>query len=132
VKALIENDGNLRLVYREWPILGPGSVFAAKAALAARAQGKYEAFHEAMMALRGRANEASTLKVARAVGLDTARLRKDMTAPRVAAHIATSMRLAKALGINGTPSFVVGNTLVPGAIGLAKMKALVARIRGGG
>lgn len=65
VRALIEEDPNIRLVYREWPILGDGSVFAAKAALAARKQDKYEEFHWAMMGLEGRAEEASVLRVAR-------------------------------------------------------------------
>ncbi len=82
VRALIEEDPNIRLVYREWPILGDGSVFAAKAALAARKQDKYEEFHWAMMGLEGRAEEASVLRVAEEIGLDIAQLRKDMEAPR--------------------------------------------------
>ncbi|MEN8742916.1 MAG: DsbA family protein, partial [Phaeobacter gallaeciensis] len=76
VRALIEEDPNIRLVYREWPILGDGSVFAAKAALAARAQGKYEEFHWAMMAIKGRAQEATVLRVAEEVGLDLEQLKK--------------------------------------------------------
>lgn len=129
VRALIEEDPNIRLVYREWPILGEGSVFAAKAALAARAQGKYEDFHWAMMAIDGRANEASVMRVAEEVGLDLDRLRKDMEAPDVVEHIETSMRLSQALGFNGTPSFVIGEALVPGFIEKERLSDLVVEAR---
>lgn len=129
VRALIEEDPNIRLVYREWPILGDGSVFAAKAALAARAQGKYEEFHWAMMAIKGRAQEATVLRVAEEVGLDLEQLKKDMKAPEVAEHIATSMRLTQALGFNGTPSFVVGDALVPGFVEKDQLSELVSTAR---
>ena len=129
VRALIEEDPNIRLVYREWPILGDGSVFAAKAALAARAQGKYEEFHWAMMAIKGRAQEATVLRVAEEVGLDLEQLKKDMEAPEVAEHIATSMRLTQALGFNGTPSFVVGDALVPGFVEKDQLSELVSTAR---
>ena len=116
VDALIEQDKNVRLVYREWPILGDGSVFAARAALAAREQGKYEEFHEAMMGMNGRAEEASVLRIAGEVGLDIEQLRRDMQAPEVSEHIETSMELTRALGFTGTPSFVIGDTLVGGLV----------------
>jgi len=116
VEALIEADPNVRLVYREWPILGDGSVFASRAALAARKQGKYKAFHEAMMGMSGRAEEASVLRIAREVGLDIDQLRLDMQAPEVDEHIQTSIDLTRSLGFNGTPSFVIGEALVPGFV----------------
>lgn len=116
VEALIEADPNVRLVYREWPILGDGSVFAARAALAARKQDKYQVFHEAMMGMSGRAEEASVLRIAREVGLDIGQLRQDMQAPEVDEHIRTSIDLTRALGFNGTPSFVIGEALVPGFV----------------
>ena len=116
VDALIEQDPNVRLVYREWPILGDGSVFAAKAALASRKQGKYEEFHVAMMGMEGRAEERSVLRIAREVGLDIEQMRRDMEAPEVSEHIATSMELTRALGFNGTPSFVIGDALIPGFV----------------
>ena len=128
-RALIEDDPNIRLVYREWPILGDGSVFAAKAALAARKQDKYEEFHWAMMGLEGRAEEASVLRVAEEIGLDIAQLRKDMEAPEVEEHIATSMQLTQALGFNGTPSFVIGDALVPGFVEKAQLVDLVEEAR---
>ncbi|APZ51111.1 MULTISPECIES: DsbA family protein [Rhodobacterales] len=129
IRALIEEDPNVRLVYREWPILGEGSVFAAKAALAARAQGKYEDFHWAMMAIDGRANEASVMRVAEDVGLDLDQLRQDMEAQEVAEHIETSMRLTQALGFNGTPSFVIGDALVPGFVEKERLSDLVSEAR---
>lgn len=129
VKAMIEADPNIRLVYREWPILGEGSVFAAKAALAARNQGKYDDFHWAMMGVKGRANEASVLRVAREIGLDIDKLRKDMEAPEVQEHFDTSMRLTQALGFNGTPSFVIGDNLVAGFVERSELAKLVTELR---
>ena len=132
VDALIAKDRNIRLVYREWPILSEGSVFAAKAALAAREQGKYEEFHWALMGMQGRAEEASVLRVAEEIGLDVEQLRADMDAPEVEEHIATSMRLTQALGFNGTPSFVIGETLVPGFVDEEQLRSVVEETRDGG
>jgi protein-disulfide isomerase len=129
VKNLIDGDTGVRLVFREWPILGEGSVFAAKAALAARNQGKYEEFHWAMMSAKGQAAEASVLRVAKEVGLDIDRLRRDMETPEVDEHIATSMRLTQSLGFNGTPSFVIGDALVPGFVEQSKLEEFVSAAR---
>lgn len=129
VEALIEADPNIRLVYREWPILGDGSVFAARAALAARQQGKYKEFHEGMMNMQGRAEEASVLRIAREVGLDVDQLRRDMQAPEVDEHIQTSMELTTSLGFNGTPSFVIGDALVPGFVETNVLADYVAATR---
>ncbi|EPX77551.1 DsbA family protein [Litoreibacter arenae] len=129
MEALLAADDNVLVVYREWPILGEGSVFAARAALASRAQDKYEEFHWAVMALNGRAEEDSVIRAAEQVGLDIAQLRRDMDAPEVAAHIETSMRLARALGFSGTPSFVIGEALAPGLIEADQMIELVKQAR---
>ncbi len=129
VAALLENDKNVRVVYREWPILSTGSIFAARAALASRKQGKYAEFHEALMNLRGRADETSVLKVARELGMDLDQLRADMDAPEVAEHIATTANLTKQLGFTGTPSFVIGENLVPGFVDLEQITALVKKAR---
>ncbi|WP_420666847.1 DsbA family protein [Cribrihabitans neustonicus] len=129
VQGLIEEDENVRVVYREWPILGEGSVFAARAALAARKQGKYEAFHWALMGMDGRASEATVMRAAQEVGLDTEQLRRDMEAPEVEEHIATSMELAGALGFNGTPSFVIGDSLAPGLAEQSQLQQLVDEAR---
>ncbi|MFV1878107.1 DsbA family protein [Nioella sp.] len=129
VEGLIEADPGIRLVYREWPILGEGSVFAARAALAARQQGFYEEFHWALMGMNGRAEERSVLRIAEEVGLDIDRLRADMEAPEVAEHIETSIRLADLLGITGTPTFILGDNLVPGAVEQDVLQRLVDEVR---
>lgn len=129
VQALLEADADVRLVYREWPVLGEGSVFASRAALAARAQGKYEEFHWALMGARGRVEEVSVLRIAGEVGLDLERLKADMQSPEVEEHLATSMQLAQTLGFNGTPSFVIGNALLPGFVEQAQLQEIVDESR---
>ena len=130
--ALMEADGNIRLVMREWPILAPGSEVAARAALAARKQGRYADMHDALMALRGKVDEAGVMKVARELGLDMERLRADMQAPEVDAHLSLTSNLARALGLTGTPGFVIGDEVIPGFIDRDQMAELVARARDGG
>lgn len=129
VKAVLEASKDVRIIYREFPILGPDSEVAARASLAARNQGKYQQFHEAMMALNGQAVEASVMKIAGDVGLDLEVLKTDMQSDPVNDHIAASLRLAEALGITGTPTFVLGDEIIPGVIErgtlLEKIAALV-------
>ena len=129
VKAVLEANKDVRIIYREFPILGPGSEIAARASLAARNQGKYQQFHEAMMALNGQAFEASVMEVAGDVGLDLEVLKTDMQSDLVNDHIAASLRLAEALRITGTPTFVLGDEIIPGVIErgtlLEKIAALV-------
>jgi len=129
IQDLLAFDPNVRLVYREWPILGDGSVFAAKAALASRNQGKYEEFHWAMMGMTGRAEEASVLRIAKEIGLDIEQLQADMESAEIEEHIQTSMRLTQSLGFSGTPSFVIGNNLVPGLVESAELIRLVEETR---
>lgn len=128
VATLITDDPDLRVVMREWPILGPESELAARASLAARAQGKYAAFHEALMA-QPRANEATIRRAAEEVGLDFDQLQTDMRAPEIEAHIARSHELAKQLGISGTPTFLIGSNLVPGFVESAELAAIIADMR---
>lgn len=122
-------DPQLRVVYKEFPILGEGSVFAARAALAAERQTQYHAFHDAMMAFPGQLGEQTVLAVAEDVGLDVERLRADMKDPAIQAMIDRNYVLAQALGINGTPGFVIGDAIVPGAVDLATMQAAIADAR---
>lgn len=129
VDALLETDKNVRLVLREWPILSEGSAFAARAALASRAQGKYAEFHEALMTMRGKLEPETVLRIAAETGLDIEKLQNDMTSPEVEEHIATSMRLAEALGFNGTPAFVIGDQLIPGFIERDQLTEAVAAAR---
>lgn len=122
-------DDGIRVVMREWPILGEGSVWAARAALASRVQGMYPEFHQALMSARTRLGETTVLKIAADIGLDVEQLRTDMDAPEVTSHIETSMQLAQQLGFSGTPSFVVGETLAPGLITSAQLLEMVDELR---
>ena len=129
VQELIGSDPNVRIIFREWPVLGEGSIFAARAALASRTQGKYEEFHWALMNGEGRATEASILKVARDLELDIVRLIADMESPAVELHLERSNDLARNLGFTGTPAFIVGDQTVPGMISLEKIEKLIADVR---
>ena len=129
VQALLAADENIRVIYREWPNLGDDSVITASAALAAREQGKYEAFHWALMNGEGRVTEALIFKVARDLGMDVAQLEADMVSPAVEAHIALSNALAQQLGFTGTPAFIVGNKTAPGMLSLDEITTLVAEAR---
>ncbi len=124
-----QGDPNLRIVYKEFPILGPESSLASRAALASRRQGKYLVFHKALMRTKNPFTEEGILRTAASVGIDTARLRKDMEAPGAFRAIRRNYALARALGIDGTPAFVVGDELIPGAGDLEALKALIARSR---
>ena len=129
IHDLLEADDQIRVALREWPILGDGSRFAARASLAALQQDRYQAFHRALMDLPGQATEASVLSAAKTLGLDVERLRRDMAAPEVDAHLERSDQLARALQFTGTPAFVVGNTLAPGFISLEQLQELVQQSR---
>lgn len=130
LEKLIGEDRKLRFVYKEFPVLGPISEVAAQAALAARQQGKYDAFHRAMMATAGHFDEAAIYKVASAVGLDVERLKQDMKSPEVESALRANFMLADALDISGTPAFIVGETIVPGAMSADALKQLIATARG--
>ncbi|CTQ33672.1 DsbA family protein [Jannaschia rubra] len=132
VARLLDADDQVRVVYREWPILGEASVFATKAALASREQDRYAEFHEALMGATGRLDEASVMAIADGIGLDTDRLRADMEAPEVQAHIDTSMELAQSLGFSGTPSFVIGDMRAPGLVDADQLQEMVEAVRDGG
>jgi protein-disulfide isomerase len=130
LQELLAGDHELRIAYKEFPILGPVSVTAARAALAAQRQGKYEAFHDAMMAASGQITDATVYHVAEKVGLDIDRLKRDMASPQIDAVLKDNHALAEALDITGTPGFVVGDQIVAGAIELSSLKELVAGARG--
>lgn len=127
----VESDGNVRLILKEYPILGEESVFAARAAVAATAQDAYGEFHRKLIGEVKRVNRDSVLKLAERIGLDVARLKQDMRAEWVDQEIARARQLARALEINGTPAFVVGSELVPGAVSLQRLKDLIAQARRG-
>jgi protein-disulfide isomerase len=132
LEALVKQDPKLRIVYKEFPVLGPASVYASRIALAARMQGKYAAFHDAMMAAKGQITEEIILKVAKTVGLDVEKAKTDMHAPEIEQQLKANYALAQELDIQGTPAFVVGDTLVPGATDIDNLKKLVAAARNPG
>jgi len=131
LQTLLQEDHELRFVYKEFPVLGPASVTAAHAALAAQRQGKYEAFHTAMMAAKGQINEDTIYKVAGSVGLDVDRLKQDMAAPEIEQELKANLALAEALNIRGTPGFIIGKKIVPGALDLDALKDMIAEARKG-
>ena len=122
-------DPKLRVVYKEFPILGANSSFAAKAALAAHRQGKYVPFHRALMEVKGTVTESSVLAVAGRVGLDLARLKADMADRAIQAAIDGNLALARTLNVNGTPAFVIGEEIVPGAVDQATLERLISKAR---
>jgi protein-disulfide isomerase len=129
LEALIKEDRNLRVVYKEFPILGPVSVFASRVAIAARAQGKYAAFHDRMMALRGTIDDATVMTVAKESGLDLTELKDDMASAKVDAVIQRNYALADALGIDATPALVIGSRLTMGAVDIDGLRKLIAEAR---
>jgi protein-disulfide isomerase len=125
VTKLIKGDSNLKLVLKDFPVLGPGSVEAAKVASAARNQlpgDKFWAFHSKLLASHGPVGKAEAVAVARELGLDMDRLAKDMESPEIKTGLDETMQLADSLQINGTPTFVVGQDVVVGAVGYDQLK----------
>ncbi len=128
--ALLEQDPNVRVVWKEFPILGPVSDFAARAAMAADRQGRYYPFHLALMK-EPELTERKVLEIAHKTGLDTARLQQDMEDPAIQAYLEETNALAREIGVSGTPAFVIGDTLVPGVVDAIRMKELVEAARSG-
>ena len=133
--TLLKDDPKLKIVLKEFPVLGPGSVEAAQVAVAVRMQDKtgkkYLEFHQKLLGGRGQADKARALAVAKDVGLDMARLEKDLASAEVKATLQESFKLAESLGLNGTPSYVIGDNVVVGAVGLESLKEKVNTSRCG-
>lgn len=129
--TLLGDDPKLKIVLKEWPILGAGSVEAAHVAVAVRMQDgqKYLAFHTKLLGDPGPANKDKALAAAESAGLDLARLQRDMESDEVRATIDEDIALARAIGINGTPGYVIGDAVVPGAVGVAALKDQIATAR---
>lgn len=131
VKSVLASDGKVKLVFKDLPILGEASRIAALAALASRAQHKHLAFHDALMEFNGKLDRDKIMEIAGSVGLDVAQLQKDMDDPKLKEIIDHNMALASALGVRGTPAFVIGDQFVPGAIDADQLKQLIAAARKG-
>ncbi|HLI19958.1 MAG TPA: DsbA family protein [Stellaceae bacterium] len=130
--ALLKEDGKLRIVYKEFPILGEASVYATHVALAAEKQGKYAEFHRAMMATKGNIDDATVLSVAASIGLDMTKLKADMTAAATDKLIDKNYALADSLNIQGTPAIIIGDTLIPGATDIDSLRKDIAALRKSG
>jgi protein-disulfide isomerase len=132
VRALAKEDPKLRVVIKDFPILGPDSVEASRVAVAAMSQlqgQKYFDFHHRLMATKGRINGAKALEVARESGADIERLKKDMESAQTRAVIEDTVALGDRLGLTGTPAFIVADEVVFGAVGQAALKAKIDAVR---
>ncbi len=125
----IKQDGKVRLIVKEFPILGPMSLTASRAALASRKQDKYAAFHTALMSHKSALSEGAIFQLAKDAGLDTKKLEADMKAPEVDAVIKANHALAESMNIEGTPALFVGDTFVNGAVDKARLAELIASAR---
>ncbi len=110
ISAVIKSDPNVRVVFKDFPILGPVSQFAARAALAANMQGKYYQFHHALMSVDQPLTEDVVLEVAKSAGLNVDKLKKDMDSPAITRQLNENMALAKNLKVYATPTFFIGKT----------------------
>src|ERR1700691_459157 len=132
---LMKSDSKLKVVLKEFPVLGEGSVEAARVAVAVRMQDpggkKYLDFHQKLLGGRGPADKARAMAAAKEAGLDTARIEKDMASPEVRATIEENFKLAEAMGMNGTPSYVIGKQVVIGAVGLDGLREKIGVARCG-
>ena len=129
LERLLKEDGRLRIVYKEFPILGPASVYAARVALAARAQGKYDEFHRTMMAVKGSIDEDIVRRTASGVGIDMTKIGATLDDEGISRIIKSNFSLAEALDIDGTPAFIVGDALLPGAADIDTLRQAVAKVR---
>jgi protein-disulfide isomerase len=130
LQKLTEEDKGVRLVMKEFPILGPDSLLASKAALAAVGQGKYWEFHQALMEHRGQFDMEVIKTIAAKVGLDPAKLEADMNGDKIKPMIAANHDLAESLSIGATPTFIIGDQVVEGAVPLEQLKDLIQKARG--
>ena len=130
---LMGKDAKLKVVLKEFPVLGPASVEVAQVGVAVRMQDKtgkkYLEFHQKLLTGRGQVDKAKALAAAKEIGLDMARLDKDLKSDEIAKTLEESMKLAEALGLNGTPSYVINNDVVIGAVGLAALSQKIQAAR---
>jgi len=133
--TLMKDDPKLKVVLKEFPVLGPGSVEAAQVAVAVRMQDstgqKYLAFHQKLLGGRGQADKAHAMAAAKDAGLDVARIEKDLNSPEVKATLEENFKMAEALGLNGTPSYVIGSDVIVGAVGLPALQEKISNARCG-
>ena len=132
VVSLIEKDKNLRVVLKEFPIFGGDSDYAARAAVAARNQGKYWELHSALFSHEGKVTKEFVDEAAKAVGLDLAKLKADMDSQEVTDIIGANQALAQSLAINGTPAFIIDTQVTPGYLPAPDLLASIQQVRESG
>ncbi|HEY2889979.1 MAG TPA: DsbA family protein [Dongiaceae bacterium] len=131
LQKAISADGNVRVIYKEFPILGPESLVASRAALAAAVQGKYQPFHDKLLAFKGNLDDATIYAIAGDAGLDVTKLKADMQKPEIKDQIGRNYHLADKLNIQGTPAFIIGDVLLPGAASFDDLTEAFKHARGG-
>jgi len=129
IAALLKADPNVRLVYKDLPILGPSSLLEARALLAAQRQGGYLRLQQAFMRTSDESTPESIRAEAEREGLDGVRLLRDMEDPAIRARLDANARLANDLNVQGTPVLVIGQQMIPGAVDLADLRAAIAQVR---
>ncbi|KMO30323.1 DSBA oxidoreductase [Methylobacterium tarhaniae] len=132
IQTLIKGDPKLKVVLRDFPVLGPDSLEASKVALAAKQQLKGDKlfdYHIRLLESRGRVNGERAIAVAKEMGLDVAKLQKDMQAPDIQAALQENVGLGDKLGLSGTPAFIIGDEIIPGAVGVEPIRKTVAGMR---
>jgi protein-disulfide isomerase len=116
-------------VFKDLPILGPASVLGSKALLAAQRQGGYEKLREAIMSAPPQTTEAMIQAAAQQLGLDWSRLQHDMADPAIQKRIDSNLRLARSIGIEGTPALIIGGELIPGAVDEDELRSAIVKAR---
>lgn len=135
MEDLSKTDGNLKIIYKELPIFGPTSEYAAKAALASARQGKYAAFHVALMQDQNPLSKEEVMTIAKNVGLDTDKLAKDIADPAIDKQLKDNIRLAQALGLMGTPAIIIGDksgsktVFIPGSTSKQNLQQAIDKLR---
>lgn len=135
MQNLLKSNKDVRVVFKELPIFGDDSQFAAKAALASVKQGKYFAFHNALLAADNPINKDKVFSVAKSVGLNVDQLKTDMNNPAIQDQLRNNFKLAQALHLVGTPTFVIGNKaltnfrFIPGATTADNLQTLIGQVK---
>ena len=129
IQQILANNDDIQMVIKEFPILSQSSLTAAQAGIAAQRQGKFPAFHKEMMTYRGQVSDESIMAAARKSGLNINQLQQDMDRPTTAAIIKRTRAGAAALDLNGTPAFIIGETVIPGAVSIDELQRAIDRER---
>ena len=129
IMDVLSEDKKINFVFVEFPILSQESYIAAKAALASKKQNLYIKFHLSLMKIKGRVNEEMVFNTAKEIGLDIDQLKTDMNKPEIEQQLIKNRKIAKELNLNGTPAFIIGDIIYPGALNLNKLKEIIKQYR---